>query len=84
MLDTIVSLILIALVTADLVVMSRSNKKLRAQLLELATERAAKMSVHSLKIECDNTQALVSLAEVQLAAERAAATLERVATGAMH
>jgi hypothetical protein len=86
MLDTIVSLILIALVTADLVLMSRSNAKLREQLLEIATQRAAQMSVHAIKIECDNSQAIASLEEVQRVIDHVGARLQDIErrTAAIH
>lgn len=86
MLDTIVSLILIALVTADLVVMSRSNKKLREQLLEIATKRAAQMSVHAMTITCDNSQAIASLEEVGRVIDNTAARLQDIErrTAAIH
>lgn len=76
MLDTIVSLILIALVTADLVTMSRSNAKLRKQLLELATQRAAQKSVHEITIACDNSDAIDKIKQVELAAHSARQALE--------
>ena len=84
MLETIIVIAVGLLVGVDLALAQRANVRLRKQLLELATQRAAQMSIHAIKIECDNSQAIASLAEVQLAAERAAATLERVNAAAVH
>ncbi len=72
------------LIGIDIALLERSNRKLQRQLLELAKARNAGSFTSQLKVECDNSQALASLAEVQLAAERAAATLEKVAAGATH
>jgi len=84
MLETVVSLILIAVIVAAMVRDRREVLSLRKQLLELAKSHYAGKFTSELKIECDNSQALASLAEVQLAAERAAATLEKVAVGSVH
>ena len=84
MLETIIVIAVGLLIGVDLALLQRSNARLRKQLLEIATQRAAQMSVHALKIECDNSQAIAALQEVQLAAERAAATLERVNAAAVH
>lgn len=77
-LETIVIVILGLMIGVDLALLQRSNKKLREQLLELATERAKSRSTLEIAIECDNSQAIASLEQVSRVIAKTAAELNEI------
>jgi hypothetical protein len=81
--ETVASLILIVVIIADIVLQRLEVRHLRKKLLEFAAKAAQSSSEHEIKIECDNSDAMIKLAEVERAAHAAAAAIQNM-LGSLH